>query len=356
MAPKKNRRTIQINGKRIERTFATKALADEWITSMRKKVARVKAGLPAALDEETLLVYCGRWIQLREKKSDFWRQDESKLRKHILPRLGDYRMRAITKYDLENALHDIRHENNFSEASFNRYRGLLHLIFEDAKHAGHVELNPVSLVEAYPEQEWDLVATDAEIERYLTAAVTDPNKSYFYFAMTAMNTGLRTGELIGLKWQDIDFKNGLIHVVRRYVREADKIKAGTKARKKKNTRWVPVSDLLMRTLAAWHGLSRFGAQEDFIFTREDGKRASVDTLNHAHVRVHKRAKVRKGIRFYDLTRHAYGTRLSQLGNMRLVQVVLGHSDSKTSERYSHNTPDFIVGKAAGLEIGKNILH
>lgn len=347
--PKKHRRTFQHNGERIEKTFSRKADADEWYAQMKRSSERARAGMPLALDSTLVKVYCASWIMLRKNKSNEWKTEESRLRKHILPRIGEKSLRFISKHDIETALHEIRVEQGFSHSTFNRYRTLLHKIFEDACKDGYREENPVSRVERYSENFEAPVATDEELEAYLKEAKKYPG--FFQYVVAGMNCGPRPGETIAWKWMDIRPDLSLILINRRFVRSTGKVLPGTKG---KRNRYVPLNTTLSLCLAQWRSVCKFNKPDDFIFHREDGSIASINTYNNIHKRVRRAAGIRKEVRLYDLTRHAYATRLSQKGNMRLVQVILGHTDSKTTERYAHNDPSF-VQRGADLEIGAEVV-
>jgi integrase len=347
---KKHRRTVMVGDDRLDRSFATKADADEWYTSMKRKVDRAKAGLPMALDKTPFSSYCARWIQLRIKKSDGWKIEESRLRKHILPLLGNHSMRFISRHDIESALHDIRIENALSEATFNRYRTLVHKIFEDACRDGLREDNPVKRVDKYPENFEPTEANDAEIAAFLTEAMKSAVPGFLSFVATGMNCGARPGELIALRWSDLRPAMNLIHVSRRFVRATGEVRRGTKSRKAKNTRFVPLNTMLATHLAGLRLRTLFSKDEDYIFQKADGSMASINVFNKEYARIRKACGIRGSIRLYDLTRHAFASRLAERGNMRLVQAVLGHSDGKTTERYAHHDPSF-AARSADVEVG-----
>lgn len=343
---KKHRRTHQFQGKRFDVEFDRKSDADDWKQMMVRNSQRAKAGLPVALDGILVQEYCAEWILLRQKKTPEWKIEEARLRKHILPRIGTKRLRFITTHEIESAMHDIREEQKYTFTTFNRFRALLHKIFNDAKKAGHRDDNPVTPIQLYAEDTYEPVeAEDAHLERYLIAAKAYPG--FFQFVVSGMNTGSRPGEIITWKWKDLRPEQGLVLINRRFVRSTGEVKPGTKG---KHKRYVPLNGTLLTCLEQWRAQAKFKGPEDFIFHREDGSIASINTYNDIHKRVREAAGIPVAIRLYDLTRHAYASRLAEKGNMRLVQLILGHKDVKTTERYAHKNPNF-VQRGVDLEIG-----
>lgn len=156
-------------------------------------------------------------------------------------------------------------------------------------------------------------------------------------------TGLRQGELLGLRWRDIDWAAQKVRVVRPYV--------GGQFRTPKSrlsSRAVPMADRVGRELALLFQSSAHQAEDDLVF----GHPHTGNPLERAQVskrfnRALKRAGVRE-IRFHDL-RHAFGTRCAAAGvPLRTLQARMGHADIKTTMVYTHyatgaNEADLVNG-------------
>jgi integrase len=146
--------------------------------------------------------------------------------------------------------------------------------------------------------------------------------------LLSINTGLRRGELFGLKWQDIDFNQKILTVV------AETAKSG-------KTRHVPLNTEALSILTDW----RKQCHGDYVFEGKSGKpfhdlRTSWATiLNEKHANI-------KDFRWHDL-RHTFASKLVMGGvDLNTVRELLGHSDYKMTLRYAHLAPEH---KAAAVE-------
>jgi len=181
--------------------------------------------------------------------------------------------------------------------------------------------------------------TRAEVAVFLRKAKEWCSQWYPLF-LCALHTGLRTGELVGLQWGDIDFFNKWIVVRRSVVRR--KVQ-GTKTSK---IRRVDISDALMEVL---HDLKRRRKQEwlakgnneipEWVFCADNGNFMDPYNLKTRYFyRCLEKAGLRR-IRFHDL-RHTYATLMLEQGHpIAYIQQQLGHSSIKmTVDVYGHLVP------------------
>jgi integrase len=130
-----------------------------------------------------------------------------------------------------------------------------------------------------------------------------------------MNTGLRRGELLAMRWDSIDFKHRILTV-----------EGGTA--KSRQTRHVPLNDEAMDVLNRWREHTQGGRR---VFEIKTG-------FKTAWAKLLKRADITK-FRWHDL-RHHFASRLVQLGvPLNTVRDLLGHSSVAMSLRYAHLAPD-----------------
>ena len=145
-------------------------------------------------------------------------------------------------------------------------------------------------------------------------------------------TGLRRGELLGLKWEDIDLQNGIIHVRRQVARVDGEVKE-MPLKTKNSYRNISISQdaVAMLTEMEAHRSS------DYVFPSSTGGLISPDSVNNMLHRVLKRAGL-PSIRFHDL-RHTFATLALQNGvDIKTVSGMLGHADPGfTLDTYAHVT-------------------
>ena len=141
--------------------------------------------------------------------------------------------------------------------------------------------------------------------------------------LLALNTGLRRGELLGLRWNAVNFDAKILTVV------AETAKSG-------HTRRVPLNAEAFEVLSSWHKHQDSPAAGALVFPGQAGERMTrIDT---AWASLMKRARI-KNFRLHDC-RHHFASKLVQAGvDLYTVQALLGHSEVAMTERYSHLAPD-----------------
>jgi integrase len=164
--------------------------------------------------------------------------------------------------------------------------------------------------------------------------------------LLALNTGMRRGELLGLKWGSVNLSGRQITVT------AETAKSG-------HTRRIPLNTEALATLTAWHRLAGKPGADDLVFPGADGERMKrIDSaweslMRRAGLWVKDKDDPNKGratFRLHDC-RHHFASRLVQAGvDLYTVKELLGHSEITMTERYSHLAPDNLraaVEKVAG---------
>ena len=148
-------------------------------------------------------------------------------------------------------------------------------------------------------------------------------------------TGLRRGELLGLKWDDVDLKNGILHVRRQIMRQNGAV-VEAPLKTKNAYRTLPLSADAIDILKMQK--CKVGNSE-WVFPSPTGGPMSPDSVLHMLQRVLKRAGLPR-IRFHDL-RHTFATMALQNGvDVKTVSSMLGHySAGFTLDTYAHVTTD-----------------
>jgi integrase len=150
--------------------------------------------------------------------------------------------------------------------------------------------------------------------------------------LTAAMTGLRRGELLALRWTDVDWKARLLRVRRSYYRGRVTTPKGNRGRD------VPLPVRVSRALADHLRRAMYATADDLVFCHpHTGGPLDQSHLHRRFKRALGRAGVRE-IRFHDL-RHTFGTRCAASGiEMRTLQEWMGHRDYKTTLRYAAYAP------------------
>lgn len=202
-------------------------------------------------------------------------------------------------------------------------------------------------------------------EPFLTALNTD--RFFKAFCLTAMFAGLRPGEIIGLRWRDINFEQGTLSVMRgmtvepEFDREGNVVARKTVIGKTKtagSVRTNPIPKLLVQALLEWKDY-RYQQQaetgfslveyEDFVFGTNEGKLRTYTGTKHMFDRFLKRNKLDdKGIHFYELRHTFSNTLFEQNTNPRVVQALMGHRKIETTMIYNTVQDNKYLEKAIGV--------
>ncbi len=152
--------------------------------------------------------------------------------------------------------------------------------------------------------------------------------------LTAALTGLRKGELVALRWRDIDWQSQRIRVRRNYTRGA----FGT-PKSRRSARAVPMADELAGALDRYYKQSHWQADDDLVFAHPTtGGVMAKSNLSRRMTVALRDAGLDETHRFHDL-RHTFGTRAAAAGvPMRTLQEWLGHRDFATTLIYADYAP------------------
>ncbi len=270
---------------------------------------------------------------------------ESFLRVHLTPFFGETPLDRIGTADVEAFIAAKRREGKAAKSILN-YLGLLHSIFSFAERRGLATVNPVKLVDKPERQPVDpdiRFLDETELEALLCAVRDDakgPTERCLF--LTAAMTGLRQGELLGLRWRDVDWPAARIRVRQSFVRG----EFGS-PKSRRSSRSVPLADRVAGELERHFQRSSFQADEDLVFCHpQTGVPLDRSRLLKRFKAAAKRAEIRE-VRFHDL-RHTFGTRMAAAGvALRTLQEWMGHRDFKTTLIYADYQPS--AGEAELVE-------
>ena len=297
-----------------------------------------------------------RHLEAMGRKKSTRMDYESYFRVHLRPWFGNTALERVKREDVENFMAAKAGEGLRPKSVLN-FVGLLHGIFAFAEKRGWAAGNPVKLVDKPRADDGnaeirflDQVELDALVD-----SVPDDDLGHVERVMylTAAMTGLRQGELLALRWRDVDWSAGRIRVRRNFVRG----EYGT-PKSRRSSRSVPLADRVGGELDRHFQRSRYQADDDLVFAHpETGKPIDRSKLLKRFKAALRRGGVRQ-VRFHDL-RHTFGTRMAAAGvAMRTLQEFMGHRDFATTLRYADYAPNpadlELVQKAFGTKFGTKL--
>jgi integrase len=265
---------------------------------------------------------------------------ESLMRAHLLPYFGARSVERIGEPDIAGLDRELRNKGMKPQSRRN-VLGLLGAAIRTAIKHGWATSNPVSGYEKprKPRSEPDELRflTLEELEAVLRAMPDDElGRVERALVVTAAMTGMRRGELLGLRWKDVDWTAHKVRVVRTFVGgRADTPKS------EQSKRDVPMADRVAAELQRLWEVTPFQADEDPVFAHPRGTGVPLDgtAASKRFQAALKRAGVRH-LRFHDL-RHTFGTMMARdpRVSMRTLQGWLGHADPATTAIYAHFAPN-----------------
>ncbi len=277
-----------------------------------------------------------RRLEMRGRKKSHRLTVESDLRNHIAPFFAGKELDKIEPRDIERYI--AVKLKTLAPKTIRNHLNTMHSIFEIGMRLGWCQRNPVKLADrpVIKTTETRIKFLDqSELEKLLALPYPDDAfgqiESTLY--LTAAMTGLRQGELIGLRWRDVDFAARKVRVVSPYVRgEFNDPKS------EESGRSVPMAKRVADGLAYLRERSLYPADNDLVFGHaETGHPLDRSKLVRRFKNALERADVRR-ITFHEL-RHTFGTRMAANGvPLRTLQHWMGHADSKTTQVYAHYQP------------------
>lgn len=206
-----------------------------------------------------------------------------------------------------------------SPATVNRYLAALSRVFSVAvKELGWVETNPVRKVERLSESRGRVrYLSDSERERLLTACRNDCNPLLHPLVAIALGTGGRKGELLGLRWSDVDVGPGQEKLTFHDTKNGE-------------TRSIALEGIALEGVRELQVLRR--PDTDFVFPSQNGEKPA--TIRDAFLRAVDEAKI-EDFRFHDL-RHCFASYLAMSGaTLAEIAEAMGHKTLSMVKRYAH---------------------
>ena len=254
-------------------------------------------------------------------------ENYSHMLKHILPSLGHLKLRDLKNAQMQAFLNDLGKTKGRS--TLEKVRGVLYGMLEEAERNEMVLRNAARGLKlplnAEPDKKREAFTPEeiALIER--SAGTVD----FADVIAILLNTGLREGELLAMRRQNVSNENACIHVTHSATRVNGKPTLGT-PKTPESIRVIPVSDWVLRLIT-----ERLPEDNGFMFQCKNGDIWSPRSF----LRAYKKALEQVGVRYLSphCCRHTYATRLHAAGaDTKTIQTLMGHTDyALTANIYTH---------------------
>ena len=309
------------NGKRVQQSTGTanRREAEKFHALRLSEVHRGAFLKPVNL---TLTELGERYIEHAKLHKRSWIRD-MQLLSNLQEFFGSSRLRDITAFRIEE--YQRKRVQEASPATTNREIALLKHMFNIAERWGqHQGANPVRMVRFLPENSVKYRTLSAEEERKLLSCCAPHVREMVVFAI---NTGLRSGDIYRLRWEDVDFPNKQLHLI---------------VKKTAKPLELPLNDDAMGVLRARQAVRR-GL---YIFYNPDTGSAFLNLKTGLKGALRRGGLT--GITWHTL-RHTFASRLLLSGaDLVTVKDLLGHAEIKTTLRYAHSNAQARAQAVANL--------
>ena len=290
-----------------------------------------------------------KWMEeymLFSIREQTWKSYESVIRLHIIPNLGNKKVASLTTILLQKFYNKLLSEGKSGSLVRDAHL-ILHQAMDVAVKENLIAKNPTSgaktpKVEYKPKN----ILNEIQLEMFMEAIKED--ELWYDFFYTEITTGLRRGELCGLKWCDFNETTGQLNVVRTVTtHKGGGLKTGeTKTQKGTRTIYLPPSTVKLLS----ERKNKVSSEWIFPNFYDNSKPINPSTAYLRLKAILKKADL-PSIRFHDL-RHTFATHALSSGvDARTLSGILGHTNASfTLDTYTHVTND--MQKNASVIVGR----
>jgi integrase len=335
------------------RGFTTKRAAE---IALAEALQRANSGSfvePSKLTVGEFLV--GQWLPTVESnlRPSTFASYAGNIERHVAPAIGTVRLQTLTAPMLTSLYNRLISEKGLAPKTVRHVHTTLRKALSDAMRWGLIERNSASLADPPRVHRAEMkVWTADEVKSFLRFVADDPLAGVFTLLAT---TGMRRGEVLGLRWCDVDFEHRRLRIQQTLTSVDYKLVWG-QPKTNRSRRVIPIDHHVAAMLATQQALLRTWRKEcgagwgdlDLVFCKPDGSPIHPDATSDTFDR-RVRASGLPKIRLHDL-RHTYASVALSIGvPVKVVSEVLGHSTTAfTMDVYSHVMPSQLEDLARAI--------
>ncbi|MEJ7632216.1 MAG: site-specific integrase [Rubrobacteraceae bacterium] len=340
-----------------KRRYISAKKREDVAKKLRKILHDMDSGLFVDAGPLTVEEYLIRWLKESMKdtvRTSTHQRYEQIVRLHLVQGIGHLKLKDLAPGHVQRLYRD-RLDSGLSSGTVRKSHNVLHKALSQAMRWGLVPRNVTELTDPPRENPKEVnPLSPEEAHRLLEAAQGNPLEALY---VLAVHTGMREGELLALKWDDVDLDNGVVNVNRTLTKDKGRLLFGetksAKGRRRVDLTNAAVESLRNHVSRQMDDIARLGdlyQDQGLVFTTYTGAPINPSNLRQRSLaKLLKKAGLRK-IRFHDL-RHTCATLLLRREvHPKFVQELLGHANVEmTLGRYSHFSPGMGRRTAQAME-------
>ena len=333
--------TIEGNGRKYYYGDTRKEVQEKLKTVLHEQ----QQGILATGRQQKLGTYVTGWLENTHKlavRESTYYQYKIVIERHIIPHLGHIMLRQLTPQHVALFYGKLL-QSGLSDKRVRDIHKVLHRALDQAVEWNIVPRNVCDVVKPPRVAQQEMQALSPEQARRLLAATEEHRLSALF--TLALITGMREGELLGLRWTDIDYQSKCLHVNRTVARIGNLGIKITEPKTARSRRRIALPDLILQVLQD-HRRAQEAQRKDeqwnaeqWVFCNREGHVQDAGSLWHIWKGALEKAGLPREMHFHGL-RHSAATILLSMGvPMKVVQEILGHSNiSTTLGTYIHVMP------------------
>ncbi|MFH5779110.1 tyrosine-type recombinase/integrase [Heyndrickxia oleronia] len=349
-----------VSGKRKQKRFGPYRTKTETRRMLAQKILEIESGTFVNPQNIKLKDFLQQWLEHKRKHvaAGTFAHYKPYVTNHLIPNLGNMKIDQLKPSHIQEMYDSYIEEETLSNQSIVHMHRILNNAFNKAIEWELAVKNPCSVIKPpKPERIQMKVWDEMDVSFFLDFT---KEKRFFVAYLLALTTGMRKGEILGLRWQDFDFINSYLS-----VRQAVTKKKGGgyelgPLKTEHAYRNISLDEHVIELLKNYkHEQMKYKMKnritykdQDLIITNSTGSFILPRNLDREWLKDLDESMLKK-IRFHDM-RHTHATLLLKQGvHPKVVQERLGHySVTVTLDMYSHVLPN--IQQAAAKQFGENI--
>lgn len=345
-------------GKRRQKYFKKLQECRNWLADAQ---FQDEHGNINAWDDMTVSAWFDYWIEnfkAGNVKQNTIMNYKNRFSNSIEPYIGNMLLKDVKPMHCQNVLNQMA-DSNHKNSTIELVRTAMKMLFEGAVENEVINRNPITKsVKCTKGKESDK-KNALTVEQQRIFLETAKESSYYFQYAFVLQTGIRVGELAGLKWHDVDFDNRILHISRTTNQISGEWVTGT-PKSKSGTRDIPLTKEAVQILNVVKKRIRINnivpmQYHDTVFVSSHGKPIDNSSYNAALRKLCDKAGIER-ISMHTL-RHTFATRCIEGGMQpKTLQEILGHSSIKiTMDIYVHAMEDAKSREMESVESALNVI-